>query len=401
MVFSNKTKENIFVVVNGKKLSGAEKRAIRFVYLSLLDGWSIELTINQAVYTKAKESLEFKPIISFIEEEKRLSLIPDKRLLCLFPIRFSYFIRFFILALIKRNEVAAFHTFLDHYPALIFAKIFKKKCLIELTGPNDVPQLLGIPNNILQVVSIEDYKVSVLRRLFLADGNVEILCISDSVRKRLGEYLSQCWPKAKHKEIYVYPLTLFHPKTPVISGSLDKENLIVYGSYFGFRKNPVIAAAGIAMFLALNKIWKVAFLGGGPLMDEVRAVFEEHDVEGQVEAIGRVPDLTPFLMRSKIYVSTIIPDNYPSQSILEAMYLNNALICNESGETYRFLENGKNGIFVELNAESIRKGIQKAASNQVSLSNMGQKSRAIVDFDFNQENYLAFIKDIYASINIK
>ena len=58
-----------------------------------------------------------------------------------------------------------------------------------------------------------------------------------------------------------------------------------------------------------------------------------------VMKIGRVNDISDYLMHSKIYVSLIEPDNYPSQSIFEAMYYGNALVCSNTGDSNKFINN--------------------------------------------------------------
>ena len=67
---------------------------------------------------------------------------------------------------------------------------------------------------------------------------------------------------------------------------------------------------------------------------------------------GGVSDPSIYLMKSKIFISIQSDNNYPSQSLLEAMASENAIVASDVGETRRIVTD-KEGILIPLSAKKI------------------------------------------------
>src|SRR5690606_28342446 len=95
------------------------------------------------------------------------------------------------------------------------------------------------------------------------------------------------------------------------------------------RKNPVIAAKAFVDLANEFDDWEFLFFGDGPLSPEIKDIFKNS--QKNAKFIGSSVDLKNELYDSYAFVSLIEPDNYPSQSVLEAMSLGNLLIISDTG----------------------------------------------------------------------
>ena len=69
---------------------------------------------------------------------------------------------------------------------------------------------------------------------------------------------------------------------------------------------------------------------------------------------GFHPQPTEVLAETSVFVSIQTTNNYPSQSVLEAMGCGNAIIATDVGDTRMFI-NENNGILIDLEAKQISK----------------------------------------------
>jgi glycosyltransferase involved in cell wall biosynthesis len=192
----------------------------------------------------------------------------------------------------------------------------------------------------------------------------------------------------------VAPLPFFDPPK-LAELSPKKRNLVVFAHRMIPRKNPVIFARAAKRFVAERPDWQVFIRGTGPLQPEVRRILAAEIAAGLID-VGYTSNLLDELGNSRIFVSLIEQDNYPSQSILEAMWSHNALLLSNRGDTRsRFFAN--NGILCEINVEEVAGSLIKLAADPQRLSRYGENSRSHVERNFNAELYLAHLLDIYRS----
>lgn len=390
-----KTQKKILYLLTGVKLSGAEKRTIRFFRAIQGKELDYDLAIGEGLYNQAVKNEEFSIVIEELEKASRLHILKTPKLLKKIHPTLGKTFALFLVLFRRPKKYWCIHSVLNHFPGILCSFIFKPKIVVELTGPNDVPLILAAPNIIFEEANLKEVKLSRLRHTLLARVD-RFACVSRSVEDRFLLYCREMGLADYKNKSFRYSVPFYQTRA-VVNNVREKENMIVYASYFNGRKNPILAAKGIGRFLESNAAWKVAFLGGGPEEERVKEIFAAANERGQVELIGRVPNLKDFLLRAKIYVSVITPDNYPSQSVLEAMDAKAALLCSDAGESWRFVEN-QNGCLVEFNEIEIEKKLNFLAADEAALKDMGERSADLLKEKFSQDIFIQDVKSLHDEI---
>lgn len=86
---------------------------------------------------------------------------------------------------------------------------------------------------------------------------------------------------------------------------------------------------------------------------------------------GFHPNPPEILSDTSVFVSIQETNNYPSQSVLEAMACGNAIVASDVGDTRMFI-NEKNGILVNLNKSELIKAIETLYLNRTLCREMGE-----------------------------
>lgn len=172
-----------------------------------------------------------------------------------------------------------------------------------------------------------------------------------------------------------------------------KEKRIVFAHRLIPRKNGQLFAKVARRFLAVHPDWRVAIRGKGPDESKMREELNAEILEGKVE-FGYVTDIQADLYRSSIFVSIISPDNYPSQSIVEAMIAGNALLLSETGQSCEMFLDG-NGDSSPLDEDSVVACLKSLVSDAEKLNAMCRRSNEIASEKFSQARYLQHLMHVY------
>ena len=209
-----------------------------------------------------------------------------------------------------------------------------------------------------------------------------VLCVSLSVEARLRANLGRAADATTIKHMTLPFTEAIAPPERV------KDDLIVSASRFIARKNVHVFAAALREVLPKLPGWQAAILGRG---DEapIRAALGPLDGDQRI-FIGHVNGIGDYVARSKILVSLIEPDNFPSQSVMEAMTAKNALILSDTGNSKRFLPGDppENGILVPLTQQDVADAIHRLANDPERLRKAGEVSEEIVTSRFQPNAYL-------------
>lgn len=170
-----------------------------------------------------------------------------------------------------------------------------------------------------------------------------------------------------------------------------KQNTIVFCSRMTPIKNPLLLLESISLFNKQFTDWetiKFQFLGDGECLEEMKnyTIFNKLY---NVELLGHVNSPDKYFQRSKIFISIQQTNNYPSQSLLEAMACENAIIASDVGET-RKLVTEKEGILVKLDAQEIALALIYLLNNAEKSITFGKNARKKVLTEHNIENYLKY-----------
>lgn len=174
-----------------------------------------------------------------------------------------------------------------------------------------------------------------------------------------------------------------------------KEKLIVFAHRLIPRKNGLLFARAARRFLRNQPDWRVAIRGKGPDEPAIRETLAAEIAAGRVLA-GYSSNLSDELRRARIFVSIITPDNYPSQSVVEAMTAGNALLLSDMGQSREKFLDG-NGLSVRIEEDEVLDCLNAMASRPEQLVQMGQQSIRLAGERFSQRAYLEHLAGVYRS----
>lgn len=359
------------------RLSGAEKRIIRIFMKLSASSEDYLLVINDELFTLAKNDIEFS---EFTEK-----MLNDNKLLVLENISYKkakiikiIMTNIKIYKMVKTHNIRVVHLVLSAIQWSFGCKLAGAKVIFEVTSP--------------------DVAKSVTRgNLKFFSGSIDkFVVVSPTVENTLVNEWNKKNKKKLIRKIKCSSIPYFN--MPMRNCSYDvKENLIVYASRFIERKNPLLFAKAVKVFLSNNEEWKIAILGSGPLENEIKSELLD-EINDKRVVVEHTNNIYSYFARSKIFVSLIYPDNYPSQSILEAMSMRNAIIATNVGSTEKFVDK-KNGILVEeFNKEAVAYAINQLTRDIRSLKIMGEESFKKVENKFSSDKYIDELVETYDSM---
>ena len=108
-------------------------------------------------------------------------------------------------------------------------------------------------------------------------------------------------------------------------------------------------------------------LGKGPLKDDIEKYITENGLENNFELLGVKSNPYPYIKDTYIYVQTSRFEGF-GLAIAEARMLNIPVVTTEFDAVYNQMIQGKNGLVVDMNSESVANGILKLI-NDTELRN--------------------------------
>ena len=187
-----------------------------------------------------------------------------------------------------------------------------------------------LEKNLLKILSSEYYPLKYANKIdFLSDG-----VLNKTVERGIN---------IKKKQILISPNSFilydnFYPSYP-------KMNWVIFSARMTENKNPQLLLEAISILRDQGFTeYDYYFLGEGSLFTGLSIRKEELKLNN-VYFEGGVSDPSIYLMKSKIFISIQSDNNYPSQSLLEAMASENAIVASDVGETRRIVTD-KEGILI-------------------------------------------------------
>lgn len=294
---------------------------------------------------------------------------PSARLWGILGLENLYFLaaRRFWRDLLARNNVGMCHVSMSNS----LARVVSGPALFEVTSPDWVDRLASEPD--------------------IVPPEMLLHAVSESVHRRLENRLP-------NRRVMLAPLPFpnMDPENSPLPDMAAKENLIVFAHRLLPRKNGVVFARVVHRFLADHPDWRVTIRGEGPDEGQIRQILNAEISSGQVE-LGFLTDLRSELYRARVFVSIIQPDNYPSQSVMEAMVCGTALLLSDQGRTREKFFAG-NGRMTEVSEDMILSNLVKLTKDVQSLELMGFRSRQLAEQIFSQTAYLTHLEHIYAKL---
>ncbi|MEX1193369.1 MAG: glycosyltransferase [Brumimicrobium sp.] len=365
-------KKSIGLIICNRNFGGQESRYLKIAYALFKTNWNVTVFINEDLYWKIKEKhLHIWDNDLFMERLMIVKMTRSSLIQSFLNLFFFHGFKIDPFLLNARKKILQTNPDIivsdkDLINLKTLRKYFKNTIIKDYTSPESVTRSFAY----------KDY------RYF--DQVDHFYFVSPSVKTRFYKYF-----KNYLNNIIDSDTTIF--ETPFYAGSIEevnfeeKTNTIIFAHQFKERKNPELFADIIMKFCEDKRYdsWKFGFYGRGPLESILKRKLKQHIDSGRVH-FGFVYNLHEKLLQSKIFVSLIEPDNFPSQSIIEAMSTGNALLVLNSGESHRFIK--ENGILVEKDTDIILEKLMSLIDED--LMRLGQNSQALAKEKFAKEKYL-------------
>lgn len=168
--------------------------------------------------------------------------------------------------------------------------------------------------------------------------------------------------------------------------------IFVFGARLEKDKNPILfidAAKQIA-----DEFPDVRFIiaGGGRLSQAIERNLKDSQ-KPNIHFVGFIDNLPALLTQSSVFISLQTDNNYPSQSVLEAMACGNAIIATDVGDTRMFV-NEQNGWLIGLDLDSLILAMRYCLKNPDEVKAKGRFAGNFVRQHFSLERALAYYSNI-------
>lgn len=326
----------------------------------------VTVILNSSLAEAARRTTWGTEILTSLDADGKLSVVPDRFAHLSHTRRLGSALR----AIFGRRPL---HTVLRAEPLAYLRAILGRPGVIELTGPGSAEsRARKLP-------------------LFLLRRFQAIRLLTPSVASKFEATLAARLDTESVAEVMSRAHTATTPYFNLPRESINfaaKEPLIVSASRFERRKNVICVAQAIALALPQLPGWSARVAGQGEDAAEIQGELGSLINDGRV-MVGYDADIEKTLRSSRIYVSLIEPDNYPSQAVLEAMHYGNALILSDRGDSDRFIGDSANGTLVSIDPQKVADQLISLANKAEHLEQMGRSSIERVHKDFDPRLHIA------------
>jgi len=178
----------------------------------------------------------------------------------------------------------------------------------------------------------------------------------------------------------------------------SKENSVVFMSRLVRIKNPILFLKAIEIANLKYNMTNINYfiLGDGAL----KTILNDYILSNRLKNVyckGVISMPWEYLQKSKVFVSIQQDENYPSQSLLEAMACENSIVASDVGET-RLLVTENEGILVNLNEEAIAEALNKLFTTPGLIEKLGKNARKKA---IENHNIIEYSKYFYSMMDRK
>jgi glycosyltransferase involved in cell wall biosynthesis len=175
-----------------------------------------------------------------------------------------------------------------------------------------------------------------------------------------------------------------------------KEPLVIFIGRLIEDKNPVLFLEALPAILKAVPAARFFLLGDGPLRPQVEQALDRLRLRRFVE-LGFRADLAPVLGKARVFVSLQRQDNYPSQSLLEAMACGAVPVATDVGLTWKLVDE-TTGIRVKPDPGPIAEVVIALLQDSQRCDRLGRAARQRVVEQHSDERYLAYLNSLYARV---
>ena len=164
---------------------------------------------------------------------------------------------------------------------------------------------------------------------------------------------------------------------PAVSSTNGEVTFINVGTLYYIKNHKYLIECFYEVHKA-NPKTKLIIVGDGELREELDALIRKLNLENAVSLVGNQNDVAPYLKRSDIYVSSSLVEGLPL-SVLEGMACGLPVISNKVGGIPDIVNEGKNGLLIELDdRKAFIEAMLSLSNDEAKRKAFGKESRDIV-----------------------
>lgn len=190
-----------------------------------------------------------------------------------------------------------------------------------------------------------------------------IVCVSDSVKKMYANL----FPEHEHKMRVIYDINNANfirtmAKEPVEDFFGSELKIITIGSLKKIKGYDFLIDAAVNLKERnINYTWFI--IGEGQLRGEIEEAIRQNGLADYVILLGRKMNPYPYIWNCDICVSTSRAEGF-GLTLAEAKILDKPVVTTCFATAYEQIENGINGLIVDMNGRAIAEGILQVAQDE-------------------------------------
>ena len=182
----------------------------------------------------------------------------------------------------------------------------------------------------------------------------------------------------------------------------DKNDFSVsYAARIFPDKNPMLYLEAANTIVKKYPFVKFNLLGEGlaSLQEEINDFININNLKNSINYCFH-PNPPEVFSKSTVFVSIQTTNNYPSQSVLEAMACGNAIIATDVGDTRMFV-NDEVGILIPLELNSLVNALERLINNKEQALMLGKNAREFVLKTHTLEKCSEYYLDLFEQTRLK
>jgi len=218
----------------------------------------------------------------------------------------------------------------------------------------------------------------ILRESFRID------CLSEDLRKKVLELQD-----ADERQVFSTPCSFIDYSE---TGIREKNKVICFVGRFVDGKGIDILLPALSAIIDKHPNLEIKLLGAGEYEHQIIEFIKRNKFE-KIQ-VGFCKNPIGVLKESMIFLSLQEKENYPSQSLIEAMACGNAVIATDVGMT-RKIVNDEVGLLIKRDSNELIKAMDQLLSNETSTLEKGRKAREKVIKEHTVERFWNYLRESF------
>lgn len=174
----------------------------------------------------------------------------------------------------------------------------------------------------------------------------------------------------------------------------QKKTLIVFSGRLIEEKNPILFVEALSLLRKRYTQWEAIIAGEGPLENSIKIKLLQENMNSYVK-IQAFADMPQIFSESLIFVSLQKTENYPSQSLLEAMLACNVVVATNVGETSKIVQDGSTGFLIEGNPRELSEKLFQLLNNPILVQKIALNGKKFVEKNHTIERFAEYINGFW------